>query len=81
MDKGICRYSVRIHVNGYYKVGVYDTVTEAAIAYNKAADILEKNGLRKNFLRNYVDGISPAAYAEIYSALSVSSKIVHYFSE
>ena len=80
-DKGSCRYSVRIHVNGYYKVGIYDTVTEAAIAYNKAADILEKNGLRKNFLRNYVEGISPTAYAEIYSALSVSSKIVHYFSE
>lgn len=80
-DRGTCRYSVRIHVNGYFKVGVYDTVTEAAIAYNKAADILEKNGLRKNFLRNYVEGISPAAYEEIYSALSVSSKIIHYFSE
>ena len=45
------------------------------------ADILEKNGLRKNFLRNYVEGLSPAAYAEIYSALPVSSKIIHYFSE
>lgn len=80
-EKGVLRYSVRIHVNGYYKVGVYDTVTEAAIAYNKAADILEKNGLNKNFLRNYVEGLSPAVYAEIYSAVSVSPKIVHYFSE
>jgi hypothetical protein len=76
-----CRYSARIHVKGYYKVGIYDTAAEAAIAYNKAADILEKNGLRKNFLRNYVEGLSPAAYAEIYSALPVSSKIIHYFSE
>ncbi|MDE5747766.1 MAG: hypothetical protein K2I21_09350, partial [Acetatifactor sp.] len=80
-EKGVLRYSVRIHVNGYYKVGVYDTVTEAAVAYNKAADILEKNGLNKNFLRNYIEGLSSADYAEIYSAVSVSSKIIHYFSE
>lgn len=79
--KGQRRYSVRIHVNGYYKVGVYDTIVEAAIAYNKAADILQQNGLRKNFLRNYVEDISPAAYADIYSALPISSKIQNYFSE
>ena len=81
-EHGRCRYSVRIHINGYYKVGVYDTLTEAAIASNKAADILQKNGLRKNFLQNYVEGISPSTYAEIYSALSISSKIKNYhFSE
>ena len=74
-------HGVRIHINGYYKVGVYDTVTEAAIAYNKAADILKKNGLRKNFLQNYVEGISPSTYAEIYSALSISPRIINYFSE
>lgn len=81
MEQGKYRYSVRIHINGYYKVGVYDTVTEAAIAYNKAADILKKNGLRRNFLQNYVEGISPSTYAEIYSALSISPKIINYFSE
>ena len=81
MDRGRCRYSVRIHINGYYKVGMYDTIVEAAIAYNKAADILQKNGLRRNFLRNYVEGISSAAYEDIYSALSISPKILNYFSE
>lgn len=80
-DKGRCRYNVRIHVNGYYKVGVYDTIVEAAIAYNKAADILQKNGLRRKFLRNYVEGISPDTYADLYSALSISPKILNYFSE
>ncbi len=80
-DRGLCRYSVRIHINGYYKVGVYDTITEAAIAYNKAADILQKNGLCRNFARNYVEGITPSAYADIYSALSISPKILNYFSE
>ncbi|MCM1117751.1 MAG: hypothetical protein NC543_00080 [bacterium] len=79
--RGSNRYSVRIHVNGYYKVGVYDTIIEAAIAYNKAADILRQNGLRKNFLRNYIEDLSPAAYANIYSALPISAKIVNYFSE
>ena len=81
MDRGRCCYSVRIHINGYYKVGTYDTIVEAAIAYNKAIDTLQKNGLGKNFLRNYVEGISPAAYADIYSALSISPRIVDYFSE
>lgn len=81
MDRGRCRYSVRIHINGYYKVGIYDTIVEAAIAYNKAIDTLQKNGLGKNFLRNYVEGISPSTYADIYSALSISPKILNYFSE
>ncbi len=81
MDRGRCRYSVRIHINGYYKVGIYDTIIEAAIAYNKAIDTLQKNGLGKNFLRNYVEGISPSAYADIYSALSISPRILNYFSE
>ena len=31
-------YYTRIHVNGYFLVGVYPTEQEAAIAYNKAID-------------------------------------------
>lgn len=71
-------YTVRIHIKGNYVVGKYPTEVEAAIAYNKAIDILQKNGLQKNFTQNYIDGISPSKYAEIYSKLEISPKIINY---
>ncbi len=71
-------YRTRIHINGYFKVGIYATIEEAAIAYNKAIDILKKNGIIKNFTPNYLEGISPSRYADIYSSLSISNKIINY---
>jgi len=50
----------------------------AAIAYNKAVDTLRKNGLRKNYSINYVDTISPREYADIYSRIKISDKIINY---
>ncbi len=71
-------YVARIHIKGNYIIGYYPTEWEAAIAYNKAIDILKKNGLTKNFTPNYIDGISPRQYAEIYSSLQISPKIQEY---
>ncbi len=68
-------YTVRIHIKGNYIVGRYSTETEAAIAYNKAIDILKKNGVTKNFVSNYVEGLSPSKYAEIYTNVSISHAI------
>lgn len=76
--KGKLCYYVRIHVNGYYHVGTYDNMMHAAIAYNKAADILHQRGLHKNFNINYIDSVTPREYAEIYSKLSISPKIKNY---
>jgi len=78
LKKGVYRYAVRIHINGYYRVGIYDDMTTAAIAYNKAVDVLHQNGLKKNFSMNYVDSVSPSQYADIYSRLKISSKIMDY---
>ncbi len=78
LKKGMTQYAVRIHVNGYYRVGIYEDMTEAAIAYNKAVDVLHRNGLKKNFTINYVDTVSPSQYAEIYSNLKISKKILDY---
>ena len=75
--KGI-RYAARIHINGNYTIGTYATDIEAAIAYNKAIDILKKAGVAKNFTPNYLEGLSPSAYADLYSRLPVSPKIVNY---
>lgn len=74
-------YTVRIHIKGNYVVGTYPTEWEAAIAYNKAIDILKRNGVTKNFTPNYIEGISPREYADIYTAVSISPKIMNYFSE
>lgn len=74
-------YAARIHIKGNFLIGKYATEEEAAIAYNKAIDILLKNGVRKNYTPNYVTGVSPSKYAEIYSALPISRKIIDYRPE
>ena len=75
--KGL-RYVAKIHINGNYTIGTYETDTAAAIAYNKAIDILKKAGVKKNFTPNYLENLSPSAYADIYSKLKISSKITNY---
>jgi len=71
-------YAVRIHIRGNYLVGRYPSETEAAIAYNKAVDILRRNGFHKNFPLNYVEDLSPRKYAEIYTNLHISPRIMEY---
>jgi hypothetical protein len=74
-EKGFIRYKTVIHVKSNYVVGKYNSESEAAIAYNKAADILIKNGIKKNFQLNYVEDLSPSQYADIYLKLKISPKI------
>ena len=74
---GICQYKVKIHINGDYLVGIYDELSQAAIAYNKAVDIVKKQGFNKNYDFNYVEGISPSEYAEIYANCPISEKLYH----
>lgn len=74
-DGGNIIYKVHIHIKSSYVVGSYSTEAEAAIAYNKAVDILKKNGINRNYSLNYIEDLSPAAYAEIYMKLKISPKI------
>lgn len=78
--KGL-RYVAKIHINGNYTIGSYHTDIEAAIAYNKAIDLLKKGGVTKRFLPNYLENLSPMAYADIYAKVPVSDKILHYLRE
>ncbi len=73
--KGQYPYTVRIHVKGNYLVGRYADRIEAAIAYNKAIDVLRKNGFQKKFIPNYIDGLPASRYAEIYTAVQISPKL------
>lgn len=75
IKKGQHLYTVRIHVRGNYLVGRYHDQLEAAIAYNKAIDVLRKNGFRKNYSQNYIEGLSPSRYAEIYTAVKISPRL------
>lgn len=79
--RGQKRYRARINVPGYFVIGHYHTEIDAAIAYNKAIDILKRNGVTKNYTPNYIDGLSPSAYADIYSRLKISTKIMEYKKE
>lgn len=78
IKKGQCIYTARIHIRGNYVIGHYPSPLDAAIAYNKAMDILRRNGLSKHFQPNDIDGISPSRYAEIYSRVKISARIQNY---
>lgn len=73
--KGRDMYRVRIHVKGNYTVGLYDTVEEGAIAYNKAIDALKAGGINKAYQPNFVENMSAQEYAEIYGRLKISDKL------
>ncbi len=72
------RYQALIHVNGNFVVGYYEDAIKAAIAYNKAIDILHTNGLKKAYTPNYIESIPPSVYADIYSSVEISDKIINY---
>lgn len=78
MQNGKELYKATLHIHGNYLVGIYDTEIQAAIAYNKAVDIVKKHGCMKNFITNYIDGLSPREYAEIYSSVEISKNITNY---
>jgi len=81
MTKNGMRFTAKIHIVGNYTIGKYNSETEAAIAYNKAIDILKSKGINKNFAQNYIEGILASEYAQIYSSLKISDKIVNYLPE
>ena len=74
-EKGFIKYKTVIHIKSNYVVGKYSSEAEAAIAYNKAADILTKNGIKKNFMQNYIEELTPSQYAELYVKTKVAEKI------
>ena len=68
-------YTSKIHINGDYIIGRYYNEFDAAIAYNKAINILKDKGFTKNFNHNYIEEIAPIEYASRYNKVKVSNKI------
>lgn len=75
VKQGKTVYLSKIHVNGNIIIGRYATEEEAAIAYNKAADTLNKLGIEKNYPRNYVEGLTEDAANDLYKKIRISSKL------
>jgi hypothetical protein len=75
------RYRAIIHINGNYLIGIYSSEEKAAIAYNKAVDILHAKGITTNYPINYIEGLSASKYADIYSSLKISDKIISYCNQ
>lgn len=77
-DSYPANYLVKIHVNGDFIVGRYPSVTDAAIAYNKAADLLKKHGIQKNYTANYLAELSSDEYSKIYDRLELEARFLRY---
>ena len=79
--KGKTLYEAKILVNGNYIIGRYSDEIQAAIAYNKAAHILQQNGFKKKFPTNYIEDMDDITYASIYNKLRISKKLLKYAEE
>lgn len=73
-------FLTKIHVRGDWIVGRFQTLTEAAIAYNKAIDLLAEHGIRKNYTPNYLSELSAAEYASIYHEISLEPRFLSYLN-
>jgi hypothetical protein len=72
-------YTTKIHINGDFIVGRYNTEAKAAIAYNKAADLCRSRGMTKSFPTNFIDEYTPREYADIYTEIKISTRIYKFF--
>lgn len=71
-------YLTKIHINGDFLVGRFRDETEAAIAYNKAVDILTERGISIQYTKNYIDGLNTDDYLEHYEKIKIPKKIRDY---
>lgn len=80
-ENGIVTFDTYIHIRGDYRIGSYDTVHEAAIAYNKAADLAHRHGIAKNFPTNFITELSAKEYAQAYMEVEISEKYKKYLKQ
>ena len=73
-------YVAKIHVNGDHIIGRYPTDKEAAVAYNKAADLLQAAGIGIQYTSNYISELSSEEYHRIYREISFEPRFSSYIS-
>lgn len=74
---GRIMYRTRIHINGDYILGEFSSEAEAAIAYNKAVDMLS-DLVNITYTPNYIEGISSVEYASLYHNIILSKNFRNY---
>ncbi len=77
-ENGRDTYVTKIHINGDYIVGKYKNEDKAAIAYNKAVDILENKGLKINYSKNYIENYDDKEYQKVYDEIKISDKLINF---
>ncbi|MBO4337506.1 MAG: hypothetical protein J5842_05490 [Lachnospiraceae bacterium] len=77
-EYGSYRYRALIHLNGNHTIGVYEDMTEAAIAYNKAVDACKNAGIDNSFPVNYIENLTGREYADIYEKTELSKRLCEY---
>lgn len=78
LKNGLYIYITKIHIIGDYIVGKYTKETDAAIAYNKAIDLLQNKGVEINYQKNYIENMSSIQYASTYNSIRISKKLRDY---
>jgi transposase len=68
-------YQAKVHINGDYLIGYYTTDVDAAIAYNKAVNLLIDKGVKKNYQVNFIPDMDEITYAKSYHNIRISKKI------
>ena len=71
----ISTYIAKIHINGDYIIGRYSNEEDAAIAYNKAGELLKNAGIIHFYQKNYIESLSPIQYAAKHASVKISKKI------
>lgn len=76
--RGRQTFTARIHVNGDLVIGHYQTEREAAIAYNKAADMLNRAGVTTDYQQNYIEDMSDIEYRLTYEHTRLSGRFLRH---
>ncbi len=71
-------FTARLHINGNVIIGHYSNETDAAIAYNKGVDIAAEAGLRRNYIKNYIDEMTEEEYRKRYDEIKVADSFYKY---
>ncbi|MBQ1192797.1 MAG: hypothetical protein IIX45_01595 [Lachnospiraceae bacterium] len=78
LENGREHFICKIHLNGDYLVGRYKNEEEAAVAYNKATDILKNKGVNINFTKNYIETLNENEYKRLYASVKISKKLMNF---
>ncbi len=73
-NKKIC-YKASILMRSTCVIGYYDSAEEAAIAYNKAADLLGTRKGARTYRQNYIETYTAREYADCYARLAIPEKL------